>query len=89
MKSVLKVISWTLFFMALMAVFTAFICTAGGVIAFVLALCNNAFAYIFAYLAIGYYVSIVVIVLFCIIFSTYEWIMKAREDKNAVHNDIS
>ncbi len=89
MKSVLKVISWTLFFIAAIAAFLALSCTIGGAIVFILALCAAGFAEIFAYLAIGYYISVIVIILFCIVLGIYELVMRVRTDKNALHSKVS
>jgi preprotein translocase subunit SecY len=81
MKKVLEIISWTLFFIAAIASVAAAVCTIGGVVTLVLALCITKVAPIFAYFAIGYFGSVTVLVLVAIIYSIYECVRKARAPK--------
>jgi hypothetical protein len=77
MEKVLKVISWSLFFISGIAGIVAFVCTIAGIVSFMLVPFSNVFAEVFAYFALGYFISVIFILLACAVFYAYKAIKKA------------
>lgn len=75
MKRILEVIGWVLFAIAALAGIVAALCIVGGTIGVFMALCNAEFATVFAYCAIGYFISIAVLLVIYLIASAY-WAIK-------------
>lgn len=77
MKNILEAAGWFLFISACLAAVIAVLCTIGGAVTFILALTNVCFVKVFAYFAIGYFVSLILIVVIYLLVCGYYAIEKA------------
>ena len=76
-KSILKVVSWVVFFISGVLAIIATVCCIGGIIMLFAALFNAYFIDLFAYAAIGFFGSMAVLFLIYLIVSAYFAIEKA------------
>ena len=76
MKKILKVISWIIFLISVLAAANAVACTIGGVVALILFLFKVACTKLFAGFAIGYFISMLVLFIVYLVFFAYTEIEK-------------
>ena len=83
MKLLLKFISWSIFFIMAIAAVLVVVFTFGGVMCLIsrIFVPNSIAAQLVELYAVGYFSSIIVIILGCIIFSIYEWIRRRSIDR--------
>jgi hypothetical protein len=81
MKKILSIVSWILFFVMAIAGIVAILSTAVGAVMLCLTSCSDICMHIFACCAISYFISILVLVVVCLIYSIYSVIEKAGHDK--------
>jgi hypothetical protein len=81
MKKILRAISWTLFFIALLASITTALSTVAGIITLFLTLCSTLYLKAFAFCAVLYFISIAVLFVIYLIVCAYSAIEKAVHNK--------
>jgi hypothetical protein len=77
MKKLLNIISWVLFFIAVIACAIAALSTIVGVITLFLTLCSNTYIKAFAFCAVLYFISMLVLAIIYLIACAYIAIEKA------------
>ena len=82
MKKTLEIISWVVFWIATFVAAFASICGVGGVLTFITSLFNLIFADAFAFFAVGFFGSIVVLCIVCLLVHVYCVIEKMVKKKS-------